>query len=103
MLGSSISSLQLGDTESRSLLSSPQNYLSKQSSEDAEHIRSVLIPAYQKGFRIVFIIGASLSALSFFLAWWLMPQVGLKRSDDEQLKEEAKKRVNGELDEEKRG
>ncbi|CAI7601949.1 unnamed protein product [Penicillium manginii] len=103
VLGSSISSLQLGDTESRSLLSSPQNYLSKQSSEDAEHIRSVLIPAYQKGFRIVFIIGASLSALSFFLAWWLMPQVGLKRSDDEQLKEEAKKRVNGELDEEKRG
>lgn len=29
--------------------------------------------------------------------------MGLKRSDDEQLKEEAKKRVNGELDEEKRG
>ncbi|CAI7619747.1 unnamed protein product [Penicillium pancosmium] len=103
VLGSSISSLNLGDSESRSLLSSPQNYLSKQSPEDAEHIRSVLIPAYQKGFRIVFIIGASLSALAFFLAWWLMPQVGLKRSDDEQLKEEAKKRVNGELDEEKRG
>ncbi|KAJ5397758.1 hypothetical protein N7509_005871 [Penicillium cosmopolitanum] len=103
VLGSSISSLNLGVSESRSLLSSPQNYLSKQSPEDAEHIRSVLIPAYQKGFRIVFIIGASLSALAFFLAWWLMPQVGLKRSDDEQLKEEAKKRVNGELDEEKRG
>ncbi|KAJ5966473.1 hypothetical protein N7481_013187 [Penicillium waksmanii] len=103
VLGSSISSLSLGDSESRSLLSSPQNYLSKQSPEDAEHIRSVLIPAYQKGFRIVFIIGASLSALAFFLAWWLMPQVGLKRADDEQLKEEAKKRVNGELDEEKRG
>lgn len=32
-----------------------------------------------------------------------MPQVGLKRADDETLKEEAKKRINGEQDEEKRG
>ena len=34
-----------------------------------------------------------------------MPQVGLKRADDETLKEEAKKRIDGERerDEEKRG
>ena len=62
-----------------------------------------MIPAYQKGFRIIFIIGAGLSALAFCLAWWLMPHVGLKRADDETLKEEAKKRINGERDEEKRG
>ncbi|KAK5788552.1 hypothetical protein VI817_009510 [Penicillium citrinum] len=103
ILGSSISALDLGDSESRSLLSSPQNYLSKQTPETAQHIRSVMIPAYQKGFRIIFIIGAGLSALAFCLAWWLMPQVGLKRADDETLKEEAKKRINGERDEEKRG
>lgn len=32
-----------------------------------------------------------------------MPEVGLKRDDDEKLKEEGKKRINGELDEEKSG
>jgi hypothetical protein len=32
-----------------------------------------------------------------------MPQVTLKRDDDEKLKEEGKKRINGKLDEEKRG
>lgn len=62
----------------------------------------MLKPAYQKGFRIIFIVGASLAAFAFFLAVWLMPQVGLNRADDQALKEEAKKRLNGELDEEKR-
>jgi hypothetical protein len=103
LVSSSISTLDLSESESRSLLSSPQTYLSKQSAEDANHIRSVLIPAYQKGFRIIFIIGASLAALAFFLACGLMPQLGLKRADDEALKKEGEKRVNGELDEEKRG
>lgn len=102
-VASSISTLDLDASESRSLLSSPQTYLSKQSAENASHIRSVLIPAYQKGFRIIFLIGASLAALAFVLACGLMPQIGLKRSDDEALKEEGKKRANGELDEEKRG
>ncbi|KAJ5090566.1 hypothetical protein N7532_009250 [Penicillium argentinense] len=106
IVSSSISSLGLDDSESRSLLSSPQTYLSKQSAESAQHIRSVLIPAYQKGFRVIFIIGAALSALAFFLACWLMPQVGLKRADDEKLKEEAKKRIEKGTqmgDEEKKG
>lgn len=52
---------------------------------------------------IIFIVGAALSAVAFGLAFWLMPQVTLKRADDEKLKEEGKKRVEGELvDEEKR-
>lgn len=80
-------------------MSSPQSYLSKLSAEDAEHVRDVLTPAYQKGFRIIFIIGASLAALAFFLAIWLMPQVGLNRADDQALKEEAKQRVKGESQE----
>ncbi|KAJ5201778.1 uncharacterized protein N7498_006441 [Penicillium cinerascens] len=103
IVASSISTLDLSDSESRSLLSSPRTFLSKQSAENASHIRSVLIPAYQKGFRIIFIIGASLAALAFFLAYGLMPQLGLKRADDEALKKEGEKRVKGELDEEKRG
>ncbi|KAJ6104387.1 hypothetical protein N7523_010707 [Penicillium sp. IBT 18751x] len=103
IVSSSISTLDLSASESRSLLSSPQTFLSQQSVENANHIRSVLIPAYKKGFRIIFIIGASLAALAFFLAFGLMPQLGLKRTDDEALKKEGEKRVNGELDEEKRG
>ncbi|KAJ5681702.1 uncharacterized protein N7477_001642 [Penicillium maclennaniae] len=103
ILSSSISTLDLSASESRSLLSSPQTYLSQQSVENANHIRSVLIPAYQKGFRIIFIIGASLAALAFFLAFGLMPQLGLKRTDDEALKKEGEKRVNDNVDEEERG
>ena len=101
IVSSSISVLNLDETASRSLLSSPQNYLSKLSAEDAEHVRDVLTPAYQRGFRIIFIIGASLTALAFFLAIWLMPQVGLNRADDQALKEEGKKRIKGDLEEKK--
>lgn len=66
-------------------------------------MRDILIPAYRKGFRIIFIIGASLASLAVFLAFWLMPQLGLSRQDDEALKEEGKKRMKGESDEEMRG
>ncbi|CAG8908557.1 unnamed protein product [Penicillium egyptiacum] len=103
IVSSSISVLDLDKSQSRSLLSSPQSYLSKLSAEDAEHVRDVLTPAYQKGFRIIFIVGASLATFAFFLAVLLMPQVGLNRADDQALREEAKKRLDGELDEEKRG
>lgn len=59
-------------------------------------MRSVLIPAYKQGFRIIFIIGGALSAFAFFLAVVLMPQVTLKREDDEKLKQEAKERMANE-------
>ncbi|GMF79020.1 unnamed protein product [Aspergillus oryzae] len=92
----SISSLGLTQSETRSFLSSPQNYLSKLPQAEAERARSLLIPAYQKGFRIIFLIGAALAAVAFVLAFWLMPQVTLNRADDEKLKEEGRKRVKGE-------
>ncbi|KAJ5579995.1 uncharacterized protein N7459_005980 [Penicillium hispanicum] len=103
ILGSSIATLDLDASESRSLLASPQTFLSKQSADDAAHIRSVLIPAYQRGFRIIFLVGAALAAVACFFSWGLMPQVGLRRADDDALKEEAKKRVQRHLDEEKTG
>ncbi|KAJ5675689.1 hypothetical protein N7462_008586 [Penicillium macrosclerotiorum] len=103
VVASSISVLGLDQADSRSLLSSPQNYLSSLSAEEAKNIRDVLIPAYKKGFRIIFIIGAVLAALAFFIASWLIPQIGLKRVDDEKLKEEGKKRMNINHDEEKKG
>ncbi|KAI9044278.1 putative MFS drug transporter [Aspergillus affinis] len=103
LISSAVSSLGLSDSEKRSFLSSPQNYLSQLPAEEADHARSLLIPAYQKGFRIIFIIGAALSALAFFLAAWLMPQVSLNRDDDEKLKQEGRDRIKGEsADEEKR-
>ncbi|OGM44015.1 MFS drug transporter [Aspergillus bombycis] len=96
LITSSISSLGLTPAETRSFLSSPQNYLSKLPHEEAEHARSLLIPAYRKGFRIIFLIGTALAAFAFVLAFWLMPQVTLNRADDEKLKEEGRKRVKGE-------
>lgn len=59
----------------------------------------MLIPAYQRGFRIIFIIGAALSAGAFLLAFVLMPQVSLNREDDQRLKEEGKRRVEGQDEE----
>ncbi len=46
---------------------------------------------------MIFIVGASLAAFAFVLAFVLMPQVELSRPDDAKLKEEGKK-----ADEEKR-
>ncbi|KAJ5622184.1 hypothetical protein N7528_005416 [Penicillium herquei] len=101
IVSSSISVLGLSSSDSRSLLASPSTFLSRQSDSDAANIRSVLIPAYQKGFRIIFLINASLSALAFILAFCLIPHVELNRADDATLKEEAKKRAAKKSDEEK--
>ena len=99
IVSSSISILNLDESQSHSLLSSPQSYLSKLSPEEAKHVRDVLTPAYQKGFRIIFIVGASLATFAFVLDVWLMPQVSLNRADDQALKEEGKRRLNGDLEE----
>ncbi|KAH1389354.1 hypothetical protein KXW83_007337 [Aspergillus fumigatus] len=99
ILSSSISSLGLTVSETRSFLSSPQNYLSGLSVAEAERVRALVIPAYKRGFRIIFVIGGALAAFAFCLAFALMPQVELNRADDAKLKEEAKKRAAGEDDE----
>ncbi|OJD15162.1 hypothetical protein AJ78_04557 [Emergomyces pasteurianus Ep9510] len=95
IISSSISTLNLHRKEARELLRSPHTFLSTLAESEAIRVRSVLVPAYQKGFRIIFLFGAGLAALAFFLAVILMPQVGLKRPDDEALKEEGKRRVKG--------
>jgi hypothetical protein len=94
ILSSSISSLGFTASETRSFLSSPQNYLSGLSADEAERVRALVIPAYKRGFRIIFVIGGALAAFAFCLAFALMPQVELNRADDAKLKEEAKKRVD---------
>ncbi|KAL4862820.1 hypothetical protein BDV12DRAFT_206967 [Aspergillus spectabilis] len=96
LINSSIASLNLTPSSKKSFLSSPQSYLSTLPPAEAEHARSLLIPAYKRGFMIIFVIGAALSAVAFVLAFALMPQVGLSRADDEKLKEEGARRVREE-------
>ncbi|KAI0814465.1 major facilitator superfamily domain-containing protein [Xylaria sp. FL0064] len=91
IVANTISSLSLSDESAKSLLSSPQSYLSSLPADEAAHVRSVLIPAYRHAFRVIFILGASLAAFAFVIAFLLMPQVELSRPDDEKLKEEGRK------------
>lgn len=91
VLAASLSTLSIPDEQHETLLSNPQSYLTKVSSSEAGRIRDVLIPAYRKGFRVIFIVGAALCAVAFVVAFFMMPQVELKRADDDKLKEEGKK------------
>ncbi|SCV37385.1 related to tetracycline efflux protein (otrb) [Fusarium fujikuroi] len=91
VLAGSLSSLNLDGHDSKTLLGNPQTFLDTVSSSEAERIRSVLIPAYRQGFRIIFLIGAGVASLAFVLAFFLMPQVDLTRPDDSRLKEEGRK------------
>lgn len=72
------------------MLENPQSFLGNVAPDEAERIRSVLIPAYREGFRIIFLIGAGAASLAFVLAFVLMPQVNLTRPDDLRLKEEGR-------------
>lgn len=54
-------------------------------------IKDVFVDAYKKGFKIIFLVGAGLSALAFVFAFTLLPQIELSRPDEEKLKEEGRK------------
>lgn len=88
MLAGSLSLLEIGDDASETLLGNPQSYLDTVSEGEADRIRMLLIPAYKKGFRVIFIVGAGLCAVAFVIAFFMMPQVELSRPDDGKLKEE---------------
>jgi hypothetical protein len=83
----------LTDDEVKALLASPESYLAKLPQDEARRIRNLITPAYRDGFRVIFIITAASATLAFFVALILMPQVELKRPDDEKQKEEARKRI----------
>ncbi|KAF2631776.1 MFS general substrate transporter [Macroventuria anomochaeta] len=72
------------------LLDSPARYQESTDDQRIKMLRLALSSTYQKGFRIVFIVGAVLDALAFVAAWFLMPQAELARPVDEKLKEEGK-------------
>lgn len=72
------------------LLRNPQAYLGTVPGAEADRIRDVLVPAYRKGFRTIFIAGAALCGLAFVIAFFMLPQIELSRPDDEKLKEEGR-------------
>lgn len=98
MLASSLSVLDITQEASQTLLDGPQSYLETIGPSDADRIRAILTPAYRKGFRVVFLVGASLCSFAFVVAWFMMPQVELSRPDDAKLKEEGRR-----MDEKKKG
>ncbi|EXF79121.1 MFS drug transporter [Colletotrichum fioriniae PJ7] len=85
----SVNGLDLSAERRDSLLSNPQQYLSSLSDDDAQRIRNVLAPAYQRSFKVIFELGSGLAAAGFFFAWFLMPHIDLARPDDHKLKEEC--------------
>ncbi|KAI5865203.1 major facilitator superfamily domain-containing protein [Durotheca rogersii] len=91
IISSSLSRISFDDETFRDLLSNPQSYLSSLPVDEAQRIRSILVPAYRSGFRVIFLVGASLAAFAFIIAWFMMPQVELARPDDEKLKEEGRR------------
>ncbi|KAI8957048.1 MFS general substrate transporter [Daldinia sp. FL1419] len=91
ILANSISSSKIDGVDFNGLLDSPQSYLSSLPPDEASRVRSILVPAYRRGFRVIFLVGASLAAVAFVIAWFMMPQVELRRPDDEKLKEEGRR------------
>lgn len=88
IIRSSISGFRLSEAAIQGVLDQPETALEILSNQQ---VRAALVPAYQRGFRIVFLVCAALAALSTVLAFWLMPQIKLDREDDEKLKEEGRR------------
>ncbi|KAI6778491.1 putative transporter-like protein [Emericellopsis cladophorae] len=91
VLASSLSALNISRDEVEILLSNPQSHLQDLPDNEAGRVRDIITPAYRRGFRIIFVVGAGLCALAFVVAWFMMPQVELSRPDDAKLKEEGRR------------
>jgi len=53
----------------------------------------LVLKDYLRGVRIVFLIGAGLAALSFLVAFCLMPELGSRREDDQLLKKQGENKA----------
>ncbi|KAH7079547.1 major facilitator superfamily domain-containing protein [Paraphoma chrysanthemicola] len=87
-----LSPYRLSESAIQLLLNSPDIFRDEYGEERTRNIRSDLAAAYVKGFRVIFLVSAALTAFAFVAAFALMPQVELNRSDDAALKEEGKRR-----------
>jgi hypothetical protein len=70
------------------VLSGSTILLGTQSSID---LKDEFVDTYRKGFRIVFLVGAGLSALAVVFAFALLPQLELSQPDEAKLKDEGKR------------
>lgn len=91
LVRNSITSLNIDPNETVIILKSPEAYFSSHSGPETDQIQQAIIPAYRKGFRTIFLIGAALAAVAFVVAFFLMPQIDLDRPDDQKLKDEGKR------------
>lgn len=56
---------------------------------DKKLLEEAALNAYASGFRRMFYLNAALAALGCVLATWLIPQLGLERPDDKDLREKV--------------
>lgn len=90
-VGSILADFSLPRSSLQELLNQPNDFIDANfSGSESEAIRASLIVAYRRGFRTVFVLCASLAALSTLVVVFLMPQVELDRPDDQKLKQEGK-------------
>lgn len=88
--------MDLSPEEIRTVINSPLSILKINSNEDPDNnqdailLRETLLQGYRTGFRIIFLVMAGLAGFAFIMAWFLMPELGLDRKDDAELKEEGK-------------
>ncbi len=104
VLRSALAPLGLSSAAIRALLDDPQrahasvnatataNAGTAADNDAARRVRAALVPAYRRGFRIVFVVGAALAGLAVLLAWALLPQVDLHRPDDDAFREKKHER-----------
>ncbi|RAL13697.1 putative MFS drug transporter, partial [Aspergillus homomorphus CBS 101889] len=76
-ISTTTSTLNLALADKKAFLRSPTTYLAHLPADEADKLRVLLIPVYQRGFRIVFQIGAGMAGLAVMLVWILIPQVNL--------------------------
>ncbi|KAF5379537.1 hypothetical protein D9615_006544 [Tricholomella constricta] len=88
VLSSHLKRIDLSDEERKRILDHPE--LARQLSPT---VYAQVLAGYRKGFRLVFIILASLAVFAFVTAFFLMPHRDLDRPDDKKLKEEGKEFV----------
>lgn len=75
-----------GSIDSAKILDSVQG-----NTTEAALVHAIVVNAYHRGFRVIFLIGAGLAAAAFLVAFFLMPQYELDRPDDQRLKAEGRR------------
>ncbi|KAF8643021.1 hypothetical protein AX16_009265 [Volvariella volvacea WC 439] len=85
VLSDYLKNLNIDDDLRRTIIDNPVH-----SRELEPELYAEVITGYRRGFRIVFVMLASLAVLSFITAFFLMKHRSLDRDDDAQLKREGK-------------